>query len=338
MRPALGDSIGEYRILKMLNQNYDVYYNGVPFEENADLIGRSDKIIIPKSGYDLYYVRCNKNIFLELPHPKVYMAYPYDEDAFKVADGLVVTTDYWKKYLTDPEIRRKENDITKKWYLCATVFPKKVIQFKQCCDPLISSENIKRSFYNKWRSTLTNTLSFGFYGRLDIETIPTILATEILRKQKQSKELSPVLAFAGKILRRLQQEGGLPRNSLFLGEIPYHEMPSLIAATDYTLAVPNHTDAKFLGSNKILDSLNVGTPVLSFRNEVRKEYLGDNYPGLFDDLAEFESLLERIICKDNNLISLLKNETSRAAKENNIINAANFTGNEINEFLDSWDS
>jgi len=151
---VMGDSIGEYRIIKMLSKYHDVYYNGVLFDEHASIIGHENKIAIPKSGYDLYYVRCNKEVFLALPHPKVYMAYPYDEEVFKVADGLVVTTHFWGEYLKDPETRQKNADITQQWYPSATIFPKKVLQFKQCCDPLISTNTIQKRDYHKWRCAL----------------------------------------------------------------------------------------------------------------------------------------------------------------------------------------
>lgn len=323
--PAQGDAIGEVRILKMLSLFSAVFYNGVPVQPGCRSFGSGERLEAPTERYDLYYVRANKTLFESLPHPKIYMAYPYDEHVFSIADGLVVTTEIWGRILHSPELQKVHPAFYKKWYPPEFTCAKPLIQFKQTIDPEFSSKSVLDPQHNPWRYRLTNTKVFGFYGRLDKSSLPY----SIIKVADNDRRV--VLAFAGVIRSDLRNEKLVFARHLYLGSVPHAEMPNLVSATACTLAGES-SDDEVLGSNKILDSISLGVPVICKRNPVRDEYLGRDYLGLFDTEREASLLLNRFLEDDEYRLALIA-QTKAAATRNEITKAAAFTHEQINDFL-----
>lgn len=323
-----GDSIGEIRLIRMLSQYSDVYYNGIKVNSQDETLGKGETLICPKDGYDMYYVRANNDLFLDLPHPKVCMAYPYDETVFRAADGLIVTTDIWKQILTDLSMRATYDAFFDKWYPKDAYIPQSIIQFKQSSDTNISTSPIKREQSATWKYKLTNTNTLGFYGRLDVSSLPYSVMAAL---EKIDPELRPVLAFAGLVRAELKEKMGLISKHMYLGKIDYNDMPSLIRATSCTLA-GEAPDDQVLGSNKIMDSISLGVPVICKRTPVRSEYLGENYPGLFSDVDDAVECITAFV-SDSGFRKKLLDETEQAAQRNTVTMAGEFTRDQLEVFL-----
>ena len=323
-----GDSIGEMRILRMLSEFADVYYNGQLARPGDREFGRGETIETPNDEYDLYYVRANNELFLKLPHPKVCMAYPYDKVVFEAADGLVVTTDIWKRIITDMETRARHRDFFDKWYPEDAVFPDGIIQFRQIVDPDFGGGSLDRRQVNAWRFRLTNADVLGFYGRLAKDALPYTVMEALALMEEETR---PVLAFGGRFRQDLREEPDLLAKHLYIGAVDYTEMPKLLSATFCTLAGES-VDDRVLGSNKILDSISVGTPVICKRNPVRDEYLGADYPGLFTNTEEAADRINSLL-SDGAFRKRLKDETINAAQNNSVKHAGAFTEKEISGLL-----
>jgi len=294
-KPALsiahGDSIGEARILRMLSHDFDVYYNGVRLDETnpLDFGGGTDVRVPTGDEYDLYYVRANPEVFLQLPHPKVTMAYPYHEEAFRAADALVVTTEAWGELLQADRGTRDSNHFFQRHYPPRAHIPGRVIQFKQATDPLLGPEAVSARQVAKWRFEFTSAAApIGYAGRLDAD-IPRISIDAFLNATSGS----PVV-YAGRIRSGAAPELLRHDRALYVGSVPYVEMPSFYSALAIT-TTQEGSDAQFLGNNKVLDSISVGTPVITQRNRVRDEYLGEDYQGLFDTPPQAEQLFRSFV-------------------------------------------
>lgn len=108
LNPNRGDIINEINLYKTLSLFADVYYNDqlfTPDLPNFGIVNR--RISVPKRKYDLYYVRNHRQMFMKLPHPKIYLGTPYHDEVFRDADGIVVMTESWKvDFESDRDSRR----------------------------------------------------------------------------------------------------------------------------------------------------------------------------------------------------------------------------------------
>lgn len=331
-KPALsvahGDSIGEARIVRMLSHDFDVYYNGVPLDAKTPLeFGGGSEINLPvDDAYDLYYVRANPEVFLELPHPKVYMAYPYHDEAFRVADALVVTTEVWGELLRSDRSVRDENYFYQEHYPPRARIPNRVIQFKQALDPTVGPSSVSERDVQRWRFEFTNATNvLGYAGRLDND-VPRLSIDAFLR----STPRSPVV-YAGRIRRGSSTSLLKHERALHVGAVPYAAMGSFYTALAAT-TTQEGSDAQFLGNNKVLDSISVGTPVITHRNNVRVEYLGADYPGLFRTSAEAERIFRRF-AMDEDFRMELHSKSVEAAGRLSMASASAFAHAQITEIV-----
>ena len=101
LSPNAGDTINEFNNIKAMLEYFEVYYNGERCNASDDSFGRDDGLIpVPKTNvYDIIYVRNNRALFLQCPHPKLWFASPYFEDCFQQADGIVCMTKSWRDRL-----------------------------------------------------------------------------------------------------------------------------------------------------------------------------------------------------------------------------------------------
>lgn len=328
MSIAQGDSIGESRILRMLSHDFDVYYNGVRLDESDPLsVGGGPDVQVPAAGdFDLHYVRANPDVFVQLPHPKVYMAYPYHEEAFRTADALVVTTEAWADLLQSAPWVRDRNDFFQRHYPPRAYIPATIIQFKQAMDPLLGPQAVSARRSSSWQLRFTNApVSIGYAGRLDAD-VPRVSIEAFLN----ATEGSPVV-YAGRI-----RSGAPPTllhhdRALYVGSVPYLEMPSFYDALAMT-TTQEGSNAQFLGNNKVLDSIQVGTPVITLRNRVRDEYLGRDYSGLFDTRPQALSIFKSFAA-DPAFREALRLETLEVAERATMASASLLARHQIGELL-----
>ncbi|UAB90274.1 hypothetical protein I5192_06295 [Ruegeria sp. SCSIO 43209] len=291
MEPLSGDRINEMRFYRSLSSFADVYYNDVLIDWERGIIGDPGGLRTPTRDYDLYYVRANPELFKSLPHPKITLAYPYDPEAFRVADALVVTTEAWQNLLyehsTSAAVRKKLS----KWYPDKIVLPDMILNIQQAIDPLFLQPISSKSKFI-WHAKMTGSKSFGFFGRVTKETIPIELIDNLsIVRERLGSSTNPLAAFAGSIRTTL------PMPALSLGHIPYGEVPGALAACRGTLG-QMCADSDYLGSGKLLDAMATKTPIVTRRNAVRDEQLGSAYPGTYDHSEEALDILWRLCTED----------------------------------------
>ncbi|MEP5152740.1 hypothetical protein [Planktotalea sp.] len=299
IEPTRGDMINELRFYKALMTFADVYYNDHLLHPDGTFEIRPDKLYAPSRDYDLYYVRANAELFKSLPHPKVTMALPYNEEMFAIADALIVTTQAWKDLLGSNGASDPDHAFLQKWYPKGFKTSSKIVNIRQSIDALFLKEISPQDRFEA-RAMTTGAGVFGFFGRVTDETIPQTLMRAIQTAKSRAKDTSPLLsAFAGNI--RI----ALPKDSLNLGTVPYEKMPALLSGCLATLG-QECADSSYLGSGKILDSMAVGTPIVSRRNLVREEQLGADYPGLFDTQEEANEIIWKL-CDGSDFSTELSN-------------------------------
>lgn len=253
-----GDKINEINTYRILAENFDVYYNNRKFNYNDKKFfgtNPSDKISLPDKDYDLYYVRNNPEIFLELPHPKIYFALPNQQECFKVADGLVFPTRAWAEAMDDLSLGLD------KIYSKEDFIPKQKIVFNQLCEPNGYAGNPKIKMLKK---VFGNKFLIGHFGRVHSSNPPN----PYVRRTNKEEVLyvgSPKRIPWAKTLHFL-------RNS----EVKYY-----ISACD---AILYNQDAQgeYCGSLKVMDALAAGVPIFTPRYKARMDELGENYPFYYD--------------------------------------------------------
>ncbi|WP_299944259.1 hypothetical protein [uncultured Ruegeria sp.] len=291
MEPLSGDRINEIRFYRSLSSFADVYYNDVLIDWECGTIGDPSGLKTPTRDYDLYYVRANPELFKSLPHPKITLAYPYDPEVFGVADALVVTTEAWQNLLYEHSASTSVRRKLAKWYPDNIVLPDTIVNIQQTIDPLfLQPISSKTEFF--WRAKMTGAQSFGFFGRVTEETIPSELIDNLsVIRERLGSSTNPLAAFAGSI------RTALPEPALSLGQIPYEEVPGALAACRGTLG-QMCADSDYLGSGKLLDAMATKTPIITRRNAVRDEQLGSAYPGTYDHSEEALDILWRLCTED----------------------------------------
>lgn len=281
-----GDMINEARFLTSLSQFADVYYNGMLFQPDAPNYGLEERpITVPEPVYDLYYVRANPEIFLQLPHPKITMAYPYFEEVFKAADALVVTTDTWKRGLTPYSKTNHFSDCMRHWYGDSIHPPKALINIRQTIDTDFIPDPPEFEI-REAQARLTLGKALGYFGRIDSNTFPNILLEAVTRVHRKYPEV--ILAVAGTVRIPLAPE------ILRLARLPHEKMPALLSACTATVTDEGN-DSLFLGSGKVLDSMARGVPVIAFKSPARVEQLGEHYPLYYQNEFSCRQCIEQVV-------------------------------------------
>jgi len=297
LEPISGDRINEINFYRALSTFADVYYNDELVDWEAEKIGNPSRLNEPSREYDLYYVRANLELFKKLPHPKITMAYPYHPDLFKSADAVLVTTDRWKELLDTYNENEHAQKQLSKWYPSRIEEPKRTINIKQTANPRFLEQTSEQELFKaKARMTMAN--AFGFFGRVTEETIPWDLMDAIDKMQASDEcTMSPIAVFAGSI------RTSLPAHSINLGSVKYQDMPALNKACRGILG-QDCPDSDFLGSGKILDAISCQTPIICRVNNVRREQLGNEYPGFYETKEQGHDLLKRLHADDEFYLEL----------------------------------
>ena len=271
LEPSSGDQINEINLLKALSFFADVYYNGQLFHSEKTDFGLKKKPILPPTApYDLYYVRNNLDLFSILPRPKLWVAAPYYESAFKDADAVVTFTRSWSHKLNTYQEERHRG-----LYEGAITQPKEILTFEQVLDPIFKPypSHPKTHYY---RRMFEGDFVIAHFGRVSETCYPHSLlnAIPIIRSRYPEKVIKLIYCglksqFKKKITSTLID---------VLDPIPYEDMPYAIAATDIVTSDYRDRTANFGGCRHVLEAMACGVPVLTGNFDVRKEQMGELYP------------------------------------------------------------
>jgi glycosyltransferase involved in cell wall biosynthesis len=278
--PRGGDLINEARFFRTLSEFADVYYNGQRFQPEAEDYGLKDiPIEIPSDGYDLYYVRGNKEVFEQLPHPKVCLALPYDEEIYRKADALFTTTGTWADMLTGFSSDYPPRSWLKGWYGDEILVPKCVINIGQTADPAFRQHPDHFETF-RYKAMFGFGFIVGYFGRIAPDTVPHTYFEALPKLKETIAHLTTVVA--GNITV------DIPRNLRVVDRIQYHHMPYALNACDLVL-YDCGDDGNWAGSGKVIDAISCGVPIVLPRKVARIEQLGEDYPMFCDSPEELES-------------------------------------------------
>lgn len=282
-----GDKINESRFLTALSEHFDIYYNNVYFKGGGELFGSHDVAVAPPlRKYDLYYVRSNPEVFAKCGSPRIAMGVPYQESVFSTADALLVTTGIWGELLKSYNTSQAARDKIGYLYTgdSSLEMPKHVINISQSADLSFFTPDARK--VNHYKNVFSRGFVCGYYGRLSEESMPVIAQEGVELARKVCPEV--VMVYAGKIRGKMEIADGL-----YVGEIPYTEMPSVLGATDVVFS-NEEIESEFLGSGKVIDAMLAGVPILCPKNRVRIEQLGDEYPLFYSTPSDVCRLILKV--------------------------------------------
>lgn len=286
LQPVSGDRINETNLLIALSQFADVYYNNQLFKPSEPDYGLSDKEIeIPGTDYDLYIVRNNLEVFKAIKGKKIWLSYPYNQEAFEVADAVTTFNQAWKDGLD-----RFHSDESMYDFFCGA-FPKEMIQPKAV---LNIKQVLGRHFEPKqgtplhfrYRARFGYGFTIGYFGRIEEETLPKDYLSIVGELQEKIPELNTV--FAGSIRIPLSE-----KSIINVKTIPFEEMPYATSACDILLG-NEQPEANWAGSAKPLEAMACGIPIIVTKRPSRVNQLGEDYPLYYSTAEELRDLILKL--------------------------------------------
>ena len=282
-----GDKINESRFLTALSNYFDVYYNNVRFNTGDPVFGSRDvAVAAPARDYDLYYVRSNPEVFAECKSPRIAMGVPYQEAVFSTADAILVTTGVWGELLKQYNASQAAREKIGYLYTGDSPLdiPEHVINISQSADLAFSTSDSRK--VSHYKNMFSRGFVCGYYGRLSEESMPSIAREGVELARKSCPEV--VMVYAGRIRGKMEIADGL-----YVGEIPYSDMPSVLGATDIVFS-NEEIESEFLGSGKVIDAMLAGVPILCPKNQVRIEQLGEEYPLYYSTPSDVSRLILKV--------------------------------------------
>lgn len=257
-----GDRINELNVYRALSINHEVFYNNrkIDFSDTKYFgTNPSDRVRFPDKEYDMYYVRNNKNLFMLLPHPKIYFCVPNHQKCALVADAIAFPTKVWRDKAPTRNANYFRNIYNDDDYL-----PEHLLDFSQVTYPEDLKDHPKTKEYRKMYG---GGFIIGHFGRVVKSNMPTAI-------KYISNKLKANIIFAGGIKASSRGIKLVPR-------VPYDEVKYAISACDLLLYNQN-LQGHFAGSLKIIDAMSYGVPIITPKYEARIHELGLEYP-LFVD-------------------------------------------------------
>ena len=281
-----GDVYNEIETYKKLSSFADVHYNGFLLDWNKPNLGiKRKKLEIPNEHFDLYYFRNSPRLHESCPGPLIMMGYPYDEELWKTAEGIVVTTHSWKQFVSDYNTSATASDFEDPWYPEHIHEPRNILVFEQ---------SIKSGFINfsqgkttkMYRAGFGEGFIIGFLGRIDPTCYPhdVVAAVKEIRKTDQSVSLT----LMGNI-----KDLKIPDWIQVYRRQPLEQMPGVVSAFDCLIYDQDET-GHYFGSIKCLEAMAIGIPILVRPYPARIEQFGDSYPLYYRDAQEAELLIVRL--------------------------------------------
>lgn len=271
LKPYGGDHISELETLRWMSLACDVYYNGVLFDPGSNSAGVEGAEIYPPDGsYDLAYVRDNVAILRqarELGLRTLFLGRVSQEDVFAFSDAIAVHTP-------------QEAVLIDELYPGFPTF----LAEQPGRDGFIPRQNSRKTgdYRKRWGGGFT----LGFLGRIDEASFPN---TFYSAKDVLSHYISDMnVIFAGKV----KWKYNLPTDVIY--ETEYFApglMPYALSACDATIGI-EQPEAEHAGSNRTIECIRCGVPIVTRPYAARREQLGDDYPLFFTTVSE---LVEKMV-------------------------------------------
>ena len=281
-----GDVLNEIETYKKFSSFGEVYYNGQLIQWGDPNYGIEPReLSIPNEKYDLYYLRNAPQLYDQCPGPLLIMGYPYDSDVWSNVDGIVVTNHSWKEFLETFNSKSKQERKQDPWYPNSIVQPKHIVVFEQSLATHIKPQQNSK-ITKMYRCSFGSGFNIGFLGRVDPTCYPhqAIAAINKIR----SKDNRVTFTFLGNI-----RDVEIPNWVQTYYRQPMERMSYVISAFDCLIYDQDMT-GHYMGSNKCLEAMACGVPILVRRYNARIEQFGENYPLYYDDSKEAEYLIMKL--------------------------------------------
>ena len=281
-----GDVLNETECYRKMSSFADVFYNGQLIQWDEPNYGiEARELSIPDETFDLYYLRNSPHLYNDCPGPLMIMGHPYDANIWKMVDGIVVTNYFWKNYLQTYNDRTSNRLKKDPWYPDSIVQPKHIVVLEQSITPQMRPQ--RNSTISKlYRYSFGDGFNIGYLGRIDPTSYPYHVTEAI--KEIRSKDNRVTFTFLGNI-----RDVTIPDWIQIYYRQPIERMPDVVSAFD-CLIYDQDDGGHYLGSNKCLEAMACGVPILVRRHGSRIEQLGQNYPLYYDSTEEAESLIVKL--------------------------------------------
>lgn len=265
LRPYGGDHISELETLRWMSRDCDVYYNDILFDPSGNHAGIPEgEIVFPGLEYDLVYIRDNRDVLRaakEAGLRTLYFGRTDHPEVFTYADEIAVHN-------------TQEAEIIKSH---APGFETLLME-QPGRDGFVPLQGARKTgeFRKRWGRGFT----LGFFGRIDEASFPNTLysAKDILGHY--IPELN--IIFAGKLRWKYTLPQDLMHEERYFGP---SEMPYVLSACAATIGI-EQPEAEHAGSNRTIECIRCGVPIITRPYAARRDQLGENYPLFFSDVNE----------------------------------------------------
>lgn len=243
LTPTRGDFISEINIIKALSKFARVNYAN------------------SKIKSDIYYVRGNPILFKHLPHPKIYFASVYNQDAFGRADAIATFSSEWTRRLKEGVPHTAG---------CSVKILKPVITIQQVLDDMfrplqghLQTKKIRRMFGD----INGDKFIIGQFGSMRHSNYPFTflkILPELVKKYPN-------------IITIFSETTGIKNPLIKRFNFPYQLMPYALSACDLLLMPYWSVQGHYSGSTRTKEAMACGVPIISPRFIAREEELGKDY-------------------------------------------------------------
>lgn len=273
LTPFGGDMISELETLRWMSQAADVYYNNILFNPSSCIAGdETSEVTGPVGKYDFVYIRHNLDV-LSYSRTKGFRTLYFGEmnnEAFALADHIAVHTQAEARHFTSLAARAN--------------LPIRTLLIEQPGRADFSPRpNAVQTdqFRRRWGG-----FNLGFFGRIDEAAMPNTFMA--MRDLIRHYIRDVVIVFAGK----LRWKFTLPSDVIYEPEyLSGDQMPYALSACAAAIGI-EQPEADWAGSNRTLDCIRCGVPIITRPYAARIEQLGADYPLYFTDGVE---LLRKLV-------------------------------------------
>lgn len=289
-----GDVINETSIYRVLGCFADVYYNNQKLDFNdKKYLGTSPsaKLSYPKEGYDLYYVRANPNIFMNIKSgKKIYFCSPYNKECFNKADGIVYITDTWARMMDMSPLPY----FLQRLYPSGSHIPKTKIVFNQVTYP-----KDLRNHPNT--NALKNNSNFiiGCFGVTRKSNYPNYLLDILCDLPNKVRVIFNLnkedIPFVVDSKYWEKNKAMIATRTEVVSHIPFVQMPYVVSACDALFYNFKINDGDVAGALRVLDAMSYGVPIFCSRKEARVDELGRDYELFFSSPGELLNKIKYLV-------------------------------------------